>query len=59
MQSPCISLCTLNENDICVGCYRHIDEITGWHSADDRRRTEILNNCATRKSDLTKSKHTL
>jgi len=25
--SPCIGTCTLNENDVCVGCGRHIDEI--------------------------------
>ena len=25
--SPCIGTCTLNENDICIGCNRHIDEI--------------------------------
>jgi predicted Fe-S protein YdhL (DUF1289 family) len=25
--SPCVGICTLNENDICIGCNRHIDEI--------------------------------
>ena len=25
--SPCIGTCTLDENDICIGCNRHIDEI--------------------------------
>ena len=25
--SPCVGICTLNENDICIGCDRHIDEI--------------------------------
>ena len=25
--SPCIGVCTLNEDDICIGCDRHIDEI--------------------------------
>ena len=25
--SPCIGTCTLNENDVCIGCNRHIDEI--------------------------------
>lgn len=48
--SPCVSLCCLDNQDICVGCFRHIDEITGWHSADNQRRQEILNNCETRRS---------
>jgi|TARA_R100000008_G_scaffold76887_1_gene57009 predicted Fe-S protein YdhL (DUF1289 family) len=25
--TPCIGTCTLNEDDICIGCHRHIDEI--------------------------------
>ncbi|MGX5175546.1 DUF1289 domain-containing protein [Aliikangiella sp. IMCC44653] len=49
-QSPCISQCCLDEQDVCVGCFRHIDEITGWHGADDERRQAILKNCAKRKS---------
>tara|TARA_Y100001963_G_scaffold38166_1_gene53303 strand:- start:240 stop:395 length:156 start_codon:yes stop_codon:yes gene_type:complete len=26
--SPCIGTCTLDEDNICIGCNRHIDEIT-------------------------------
>ena len=25
--SPCIGTCTLDEDDVCVGCWRHIDDI--------------------------------
>ena len=25
--SPCRGVCTLNENDICIGCDRHIGDI--------------------------------
>ena len=25
--SPCIGVCTLNEDDICIGCDRHIGDI--------------------------------
>jgi len=51
IQSPCISNCCLDEDDICLGCFRHIDEITGWHSADDNRRLKIIDNCECRKLD--------
>jgi predicted Fe-S protein YdhL (DUF1289 family) len=27
MKSPCVKICQLDENNICVGCGRHIDEI--------------------------------
>ena len=38
-KSPCVSICVLDEQDICQGCYRSADEITDWFmaSADDKR----------------------
>jgi len=32
--SPCIGVCTLNEDNICIGCGRHIDEIIEKGSTD-------------------------
>ena len=48
--SPCISNCCLDDEDICLGCFRHIDEIIGWHGADRERRLEILQNTEQRKA---------
>ena len=48
--SPCISNCCLNDEDICLGCFRHIDEIIGWHGADEDRRLDILRNTEQRKA---------
>jgi uncharacterized protein len=38
-KSPCVSICVLDEQDICQGCYRSAEEITDWFmaSADDKR----------------------
>ena len=38
-QSPCISVCVLDEADVCQGCYRTAAEITDWFmaSADEKR----------------------
>ena len=41
-QSPCISVCALDENDICMGCYRSAEEITDWFMASDEEKTRIL-----------------
>jgi len=35
-------LCTLDRNDICLGCGRTIDEIMEWGAASDDRRRAIL-----------------
>lgn len=40
--SPCVRNCCLDQQDICLGCGRHVDEIIEWHSADVLRRTQIL-----------------
>jgi len=42
VESPCVRKCTLDENDICVGCFRNIDEICAWSGASEARRREIL-----------------
>ncbi|HET6724751.1 MAG TPA: DUF1289 domain-containing protein [Gammaproteobacteria bacterium] len=36
--SPCIGVCTLDDDDRCIGCYRAIGEIQQWPfmSADEQ-----------------------
>lgn len=46
--SPCISICALDENDVCVGCYRSAAEITRWSQADNAERHAILDSAAVR-----------
>ena len=40
-QSPCVRNCCLDENDICLGCGRLLDEILRWRSMSDAEREEI------------------
>lgn len=42
VSSPCISVCLLDNNDVCVGCYRTADEITEWMDGDEQTRRRIL-----------------
>lgn len=42
--SPCISICALDENDVCVGCYRSAAEITRWSQANNAERRQIIAN---------------
>jgi len=39
--SPCIGTCRLDEARVCIGCFRHVEDIRQWRSADDQRRREI------------------
>ncbi len=48
VESPCVRLCTLDRDDVCLGCHRHIDEICAWAAADDDERRRILERAAAR-----------
>ena len=43
--SPCISQCKLDDNDVCVGCYRTSSEISGWMNKSEDDKIEIAIRC--------------
>jgi predicted Fe-S protein YdhL (DUF1289 family) len=43
--SPCVNICALDEQDICTGCQRTVDEITRWSRMDNTERREVLGLC--------------
>lgn len=47
--SPCIRNCCLNRQDICVGCYRSMDEIMQWAQSDNKQKRLILEMANTRR----------
>jgi hypothetical protein len=42
VESPCVSICRLDDSGVCVGCFRTADEIASWLSYSDERRREII-----------------
>ncbi len=43
VESPCIGICRLDdEGEMCLGCYRTLDEIGAWRDADDAGRRAII-----------------
>lgn len=43
-----MSICALDELDVCVGCQRTVDEITGWGRMDNTARRAVLALCEER-----------
>jgi len=41
--SPCIRHCSLDEQDICLGCHRTLDEILAWHTMTNEQKSSLLN----------------
>ena len=43
VRSPCVSICALGDDDICIGCHRSAREIADWVlSADEERRAVLM-----------------
>ena len=40
--SPCVSICALGEEDICVGCFRTGGEISIWGLLSDDEKREVF-----------------
>ncbi|MDP3008056.1 MAG: DUF1289 domain-containing protein [Methylococcales bacterium] len=49
--SPCVRNCCLDNNDICLGCFRSLEEIRQWSSVDERTRQCFLVNAKSREKD--------
>ncbi|EGW20819.1 DUF1289 domain-containing protein [Methylobacter tundripaludum] len=40
--SPCVRNCCLNGEDVCLGCFRSIDEILQWSDATEQQKQKII-----------------
>ncbi|RMW15711.1 Fe-S protein [Pseudomonas syringae pv. tagetis] len=45
VRSPCVSICALDEQDICTGCQRTVSEITQWSRMSNDERRVVLGLC--------------
>ncbi|GGK09632.1 hypothetical protein GCM10011394_18830 [Luteimonas terricola] len=42
VQTPCIGVCTINDDGLCDGCLRTGDEIAGWLAMEDAQREQLM-----------------
>ncbi|WP_284218196.1 DUF1289 domain-containing protein [Agaribacter marinus] len=54
INSPCIRNCCLNDENICIGCFRSLQDITQWSNASDAEKIEILRSVARRREERNK-----
>lgn len=52
VRSPCVSVCALDENDLCIGCHRTGDEILRWTRMTNQERREVLQEVAKREEKV-------
>lgn len=54
VESPCIRQCCLNNDDICLGCFRALDEITQWSYYSNSEKQSVLDHAGQRKTTYNK-----
>jgi len=54
IKNPCIHVCTKDENGICLGCYRSLEEIRAWYKYSDKQKLEVLDVCDSRRAEYDK-----
>ncbi len=42
LASPCVRNCCLDDDNVCMGCGRALEEIVSWGTASDADKTAIL-----------------
>jgi predicted Fe-S protein YdhL (DUF1289 family) len=42
LASPCVRNCCLDEDNVCMGCGRSMQEIVAWGTASDAMKAAIL-----------------
>lgn len=55
--SPCVGVCALDTDNVCIGCNRTLDEIGEWSSAGTHRKLEILRNVERRRASAPLESH--
>jgi len=49
IDSPCIRNCCLDTDDICVGCFRSLEEIMQWSNSSLETKQQVLLICHQRR----------
>jgi predicted Fe-S protein YdhL (DUF1289 family) len=55
VESPCVRNCCLDDKDMCLGCFRMLDEILIWGTASSQQQLDIVKAIAARKLVKAKS----
>ena len=52
VKSPCVEICQLDmSSDICLGCFRTMDEIVGWVEMSDVEKRRVMTDVQKRREE--------
>lgn len=50
IESPCLNICVLDEEEICQGCFRSLEDIRGWSAYSEDKKLAVLHDAEQRKN---------
>ena len=50
--SPCTLICTLDDDKVCLGCGRSLEQISGWALMSKDEQWAVVDQLAQRESDV-------
>ena len=50
VRSPCVNICELNDDLVCIGCYRSGEEISRWGAMNRDEQLAVLAKAAQREA---------
>lgn len=48
VESPCVGICCIGSDGLCIGCLRSVEELTRWPAASEAEKLAILERCRER-----------
>ncbi|MCK9290098.1 MAG: DUF1289 domain-containing protein [Bacteroidales bacterium] len=51
IKSPCQNICVYDSDNICIGCYRSLDEVVNWDRYTEEMKMQVLENIARRRKE--------
>ncbi|MBN3034589.1 MAG: DUF1289 domain-containing protein [Bacteroidales bacterium] len=52
VRNPCRNICRYDNDRVCSGCYRTMEEATGWIHMTDAQKLQVLENIPIRKTRI-------
>jgi len=46
-----LRICSLNEDDICLCCFRSLEEVVQWRQSSELQKRQVLNQAKARNAD--------
>ena len=51
--SPCVGICCVGADGVCIGCFRTVMELAGWSGASIEEKRAIVERCRLRAKAIT------